>query len=349
MGLMNQYIRQSVDRMTGYVPGEQPLDKDIVKLNTNENPYPPSPHVQAVLQQVATNALRYYPDPVCKRLRDRLADIHACLPDQIIVGNGSDELLALCIRAFVERESSVGFFEPSYSLYLVLADIEGVTANPVPLDADFQWKMPEDYVSSLFFLCNPNAPTSILYPQEMVEDFCERFSGVVVMDEAYVDFSEKDCMHLARSKENVLVARTLSKSFSLANIRLGYLVGPLPLIQALYKIKDSYNVNGLTQDIALAAVSDLDHMRSNVETIKSTRKRVARALRDQGFYVFPSETNFLWVKPPQSSAQKLFTALRNKRILVRHFPGEQTGAFLRVTIGTDQEVDVFLEGVIGSI
>jgi histidinol-phosphate aminotransferase len=338
-------IRKSVEAMSGYVPGEQPRDADIIKLNTNENPYPPSPRVMDALVDITAGELSRYPDPVCMELRREISELHGTGPEQVFVGNGSDEVLALCIRAFVERDGSVGYFDPSYSLYPVLAQIEDVAVRPVPLADDFAWAMPADYEASLFFLAYPNAPTSLAYPHEQVEEFCRAFKGVVLLDEAYVDFAEQSVADLALQCDNVLVSRTLSKSYSLAGIRLGYAVGPLPLIEALYKIKDSYNVNRLTQAVALAALQDRGWMEHNAERIRSTRKRVSEALAQKGFTVMPSQTNFLWIRPGNGSAEALFAALRVHKIIVRYFPGERTGEWLRVSVGTDDQMDALLAAV----
>ncbi|RKX46280.1 MAG: histidinol-phosphate transaminase, partial [Verrucomicrobia bacterium] len=320
---MSNLIRKSVRAMAGYVPGEQPKDADIVKLNTNENPYLPSADVQDILSMVDIAALSRYPDPVCIELRKVIAELHGCEVENVFVGNGSDEVLALCIRAFVEREGSVGFFDPSYSLYPILADIEDVKKEPVALDTAFGWQMPEDYSASLFFLTNPNAPTSLQYSTANVESFVKDFGGVVLIDEAYADFAKENCMNLALASDNVLVARTLSKSYSLAGIRLGYCVGNAELIGAMHKIKDSYNVNYLTQEIARVAILDQDTMKANVQAIVETRKLVADKLADLSFEVSPSETNFLWVKPLGISAKALFNELRKKNIIVRRFGDDE--------------------------
>ena len=342
---MMPYIRKAVQELAAYTPGEQPKTRDVIKLNTNENPYPPSPRIAEVMQQ-SVERLRLYPDPVCSGLRHALAAYHGCSPNEIFVGNGSDEVLALCLRAFVERDGSVGYFEPSYSLYPVLADIQEIARKPVSLKQDFTWDMPAGYAASLFFMANPNAPTSLQFPKDVVSDFCKTFSGVVLIDEAYVDFAEYHCVDLALSMDNVLVARTLSKSFSLAGLRVGYVIGRESLIGAFYKIKDSYNVDRLAQEIALAAVQDANHMRRNVERIKDTRGRVAGELARRGFEVPPSATNFLWVKPPpKMKARELFDALRADKILVRHFPGERTGDYLRITMATDGEMMAFLSAL----
>lgn len=343
---MSNLIRKSVQAMAGYVPGEQPKGEGIVKLNTNENPYLPSPDVQDILSMVDIAVLSRYPDPVCTELRKVIAELHGCAVENVFVGNGSDEVLALCIRAFVEREGSVGYFHPSYSLYPVLAEIEAVEQRPVELDAAFGWSMPEDYSASLFFLTNPNAPTSRGYGRQTIADFVRRFSGVVLIDEAYADFAKENCMDLALAHENVLVARTLSKSYSLAGIRLGYCVGNAALIGAMFKIKDSYNIDYLTQEIARVAILDQQTMRANVQAIVETRRMVAEKLAELGFAVAESQTNFLWVKPLGISAKALFEELRRKKIIVRYFGNdERTKNHLRVTIGTAPEMFKFLDAV----
>ncbi|HBA83303.1 MAG TPA: histidinol-phosphate transaminase [Verrucomicrobia bacterium] len=336
---MSKYLRRNVQNLKSYQPGEQPKEGGFIKLNTNENAYPPSPAIAKLLSGLSLDSLRLYPDPVCSKLREALAHIHKCRPEQIFVGNGSDEVLALCVRAFVEQTGSVGFFEPSYSLYPVLAEIAGVIGSPVSLWPDFTWNMPADYGASLFFLANPNAPTSIQYPKEIVHAFCKKFPGVVLIDEAYADFARYNCIDLALSMENVLVGRTLSKAYSLAGLRVGYVVGSEALIEGFYKIKDSYNVDRLAQEVAAAAILDQAHMRANVEKIKATRTRIGDVLDRLDFEVCPSDTNFLWVKPPKMSAADLFKRLREKKILVRYFPAESTADYLRITMGTDEQMD----------
>ncbi|MEN7973703.1 MAG: histidinol-phosphate transaminase [Verrucomicrobiota bacterium] len=343
---MSDLIRKSVQAMSGYVPGEQPRNEDIVKLNTNENPYLPSANVQDILSMIDVSVLSRYPDPVCMELRKAIAELHGCAAGNVFVGNGSDEVLALCIRAFVERDGAVGYFDPSYSLYPILADIEDVEKRPVLLDASFGWQMPEDYSASLFFLTNPNAPTSLKFSKANVEPFVQDLGGVVLIDEAYADFADENCMDLALQHDNVLVARTLSKSYSLAGIRLGYCVGNAELIGAMYKIKDSYNVNYLSQEIARVAILDQDTMTANVQAIVETRRLVAEKLSELGFEVADSQTNFLWVKPPGIMSKALFEALRKKNIIVRYFGNdERTKDYLRITIGTAPEMFRFLDTV----
>ncbi len=343
---MNHLIRQSVQAMSGYVPGEQPKSAGIIKLNTNENPYLPSPDVQDILSMVDIAVLSRYPDPLCMELRKVIAELHGCAVENVFVGNGSDEVLALCIRAFVERDGSVGYFDPSYSLYPVLAEIESVEKRPVALDAAFGWSMPEEYSASLFFLTNPNAPTSFAFDRARVEAFVKASRGVVLVDEAYADFADGNCMDLALENDNMLVCRTLSKSYSLAGIRLGYCVGHAELIAAMHKIKDSYNVNYLSQEIARVAILDQDTMKANVSAIVETRRIVSEKLSEFGFEVGESQTNFLWIKPLGIGAAKLFEALREKKIIVRYFgDDERTKDYLRVTVGTAPEMLAFLDAV----
>jgi histidinol-phosphate aminotransferase len=346
-------IRKSVEVMQGYVPGEQPDDPSIVKLNTNENPYPPSPKIAERLSSIDAEALTRYPDPVCRELRERLAELHGCAVDNVFVGNGSDEVLALCTRAFVENHEKVGFFDPTYSLYTVLAGIRAVGEHVVPLNEDFSWPidaacaaLQADPACALFFFTNPNAPTGRLCPRDEVRRFCEAFRGVVVVDEAYVDFADECCDQLALECDNVIVVRTFSKSYSLAGLRVGYAIASAPLVEALYKIKDSYNVDGIAQHLAVAAVEDVETMDRNAARVVATRERLAAKLGALGFAVCPSQANFLFVEPPPyTTAQEMFEALRAHRILVRYFPGERTERLLRITIGTDVAIDRLLEVV----
>ena len=344
-------VRPSVLALEAYVPGEQRPIPDLVKLNTNENPYPPSPAVAAALANFPAAALARYPDPACAALRRRLAELHGCQPENIIVGNGSDEVLRLATRAFTVPGGSVATFDPSYSLYPVLAAAEELSTRRIPLAPGFAWADPDpaDLAdATLFFLTNPNAPTGVLYPRASIQAFCERFPGTVLIDEAYADFAtgpdSGSWAAYAAASTNVLVCRTLSKSHSLAGLRLGYLVGPRPLIDAVYKLKDSYNVDALAQAIALAALTDLAPMQANAARIRATREATRAALESRGWTVVPSHSNFLFAAPPPStpSAADIFQSLRDKNILVRYFPGPRTGTHLRITIGTDDQMAALL-------
>jgi histidinol-phosphate aminotransferase len=343
---MSALIRKSVMAMQGYVPGEQPHDAEIIKLNTNENPYLPSPEVYDILREINVATLARYPDPQCIELRKVIAQLHGCEIDQVFVGNGSDEILALALRAYVERDEVVGFLEPSYSLYPILAEIEEIKTRSIPLDAQFGWKWSEDFKSKLFLLTHPNAPTSLAASREQVEVLVKQSDGIVLIDEAYADFAADNYMDLALSHSHVLVTRSLSKSYSLAGIRCGYAIGDATLIQALYTIKDSYNVNYITQELARVALLDQDTMKANVEAILETRNLVAEKLLDWGVEVLDSQTNFLWIKPTFCSAKKLFEQLREKKILVRYFEHDVLCKdYVRISIGTAPEMFNFLDAV----
>ena len=357
-GLRN-LIRPLVRDLHGYVPGEQPRIKGLIKLNTNENPYPPSPKVLAAVRNAVDGRLRLYPDPTAQPLREKLAQLHGGRPENFVVGNGLDELLALTTRAFVEpaknrrcsTRTTVQFFTPSYSLYPVLADIHGAGRNAVPLKPGFalpslaelcrdsRW----DFQAALTFVTTPNAPSGRGYSTRELEVLCRMHRGVLILDEAYVDFSEENALSLAFKHPHVMVARTFSKAYSLCFQRIGYLVGHPSLIAALHKIRDSYNVNGLGQVAALATLDDLPYYRRNFRRLKSTRQRLARELAGLGFQVFPSQTNFILVRPPELSAQTWQRKLRGHRILVRWFSDPTVRNYLRITIGTAEDAGALVK------
>jgi len=348
-------IARSVRALTPYTPGEQPKVASVIKLNTNENPYLPSPLVSKVLAGFDLDHLRRYPDPVFTELRALIARIWNTVPERVFIGNGSDEVLTLAARAFVDGDEAIGSFDPSYSLYKTLAAIRNVPFVPSPLGPGFSWSAPVTQAPStkhqapptpvsLFLLTNPNAPTSVRYPHENVAAFAASFPGVVLVDEAYADFADGNCMDLATAPDNanVVVMRTLSKSFSLAGLRFGYCVGPEDLIEALYKVKDSYNVDALAQSVALAALSDLLWMKRNVAKVQKTREATAAELRRRGWDVPDSQSNFLFARPAHRPAAEIFDRLRGRHIYVRYFSGPETGDRLRVTVGTEADMSTLL-------
>lgn len=341
---LSPLARTSVRALSPYVPGEQPKMRGLVKLNTNENPYPPTPTIRAALNALRVEDLRLYPDPAADALRGRIAALHGATPENVLVANGSDEALRLCIDAFCEPDGSVGYVEPSYSLYPVLADIRGLEKRPLDLWPDLAWRVPADYAASVFLLTNPNAPTGHLFAKDDVRTFCESFPGVVVIDEAYADFAGVSAVDLALTLPNVLVCRTLSKSYSLAGLRLGWLVGSAGLIAALDAIRDSYNIDRIAQVIACAALDDPAWMRTNVARIRETRARLTDALRARGWTVEDSATNFLWARPPADGpdASSVFRSLRERAVVVRHWNAPRLRDFLRITVGTDEETDRLL-------
>ena len=355
-------IRPLVRDLHAYVPGEQPKVKGLVKLNTNENPYPPSPCVLMVVKAAVDGRLRLYPNPTAQVLREKLAKLHRCRPENIIVGNGSDELLAMTVRAFTEPKqkaesrkpkASVQYFTPSYSLYPVLADIHGAAKNAVPLKPDFSLPdVPElkrgkqwNFAAALTFVTTPNAPSGRGYKTTELEKLCRAQKGVVVLDEAYVDFAKENALKLALKFPHVLVARTFSKAYSLCFQRVGYFVGHVELIAALDKIRDSYNVNGLGQIAAAATLDDLKFYRANFKKIMTTRKWLGRELTDLGFGVLPSQTNFILAKPPFFPAKEWLQKLRTRKILVRWFSPPEVRDYLRITIGTPAEAAALVQAI----
>ncbi|HEY1717945.1 MAG TPA: histidinol-phosphate transaminase [Verrucomicrobiae bacterium] len=360
-------IRPLVRGLHPYVYGEQPKIKGLIKLNTNENPYPPSPKVLAAIKNAADERLRLYPNPTAERLREKLAKLHKCKPENIIAGNGSDELLALAVRGFVESspkskvqspkpeiaKTTVQFFTPSYSLYPVLADIHGAAKNPVPLKPDFSLPTVAElkrgkiwnFNAALTFVTTPNAPSGRAYKTAELEKLCHAQKGVVILDEAYVDFAEENAMELALKFPHVLVARTFSKAYSLCFQRVGYFVGNPKLISALNKIRDSYNVNGLGQIAAEATLGDLDYYRANFWKIVFTREKLSRELAKLGFRVFPSQTNFILAQPPRFSAEDWQKKLRARKILVRWFNFPEVKNYLRITVGTRAEAEALIKAI----
>ena len=352
------------------MPGEQPKIKGLVKLNTNENPYPPSPKVLRAVRAAVDGRLRLYPNPTAETLRAKLAKLHGCAPENILVGNGSDEILALAVRAFVEPKppedeswklkagddlthTTVQYFTPSYSLYPVLADIHGAAKNVVPLNADFSLPSVKElrqgkawrFDAALTLITTPNAPGGRGYATSALEKLCRAQNGVVVLDEAYVDFARENALALALKLPHVLVARTFSKAYSLCFQRVGYCVGHATLIAALDKIRDSYNVNGLGQIAAEATLDDLKYYRANFKKIISTRESLSRALTRMGFRVLPSQTNFILAKPPRFPAGQWLEKLRAQKILVRWFSAPAVRDYLRITIGTEAEARALVQAV----
>ncbi len=343
-----KYARKLLEDVEGYVPGEQPKGTDVIKLNTNENPYPPSPKVLEALRQLDADAFRKYPDPVSSRFRQAYAE-RMGYPgaEWAIIGNGMDELLALALRTFVDPGEPVLATYPTYSLYEVLCQLHGCVLRHEDLDDAFQ--LTEAFYTTPARLClltRPNAPSGVAIPREAAERLCRTFDGIVVIDEAYVDFADDDCMDFPKRFENAIVMRTFSKSFSLAGMRVGAAVAQPEIIGEFMKTKDSYNMNAVSQALGLAALDDDGHMRQHVDKVRRTRARLSAALTALGFDVAPSQSNFLlarWAQEP--GAKALFEALRERNILVRYFNARRLDNALRITVGTDEECDALLSAL----
>jgi len=345
---MMVYARTCVSAAEGYVPGEQPVGDDYVKLNTNENPYPPSPRVLEALRTASAPEVRLYPQPTADLLRDKLAEVYRCAPDQVIVTNGMDELLNLVIRTYVELDDRVVLTYPTYVLYETLVRLHGASAVSLELEPDFS--LPDsifDTSGKLLLLSRPNSPTGTVFDKGRVAHLAGGFGGLVAIDEAYVDFAGDDCLTFAQQFDNVIVMRTFSKSFSLAGLRVGFGVANRDVVNELMKVKDSYNVSALSQIAARAAVEDCQYMRQNVDKIRRTRQRLTVELESLGLQVAPSQANFVLASPDgyPLSAAEIYTRLKERKILVRYLSMRRLDNSIRITVGTDEEVDCLLKAL----
>ena len=341
------YFRPNIAAMTGYVPGEQSLDEGIIKLNTNENPYPPSPHVFASLRKAIQESLRLYPEPLSDSLRTVAARLYGVEPYNVIAGNGSDEILSILLRCFVGPQDRVALPVPTYSLYDTLIEIQ--QGERIAFDYPSDFAVPERLFSqnaALTFLCNPNSPSGTLLPLQSIEKLARSLSGVLVVDEAYVDFAESEgasALPLVRGLSNLVVLRTFSKSFSLAGMRIGLGFASEEIIAGMMKVKDSYNLNRLSMVAAVAALQDLPWMARNVRRIQKSRRKLTAGLMKLGYYVHPSHANFVLAQRKGENLKSVYEALKRKKILVRYFdvPGLQDS--LRITVGRPQEIQVLLK------
>jgi histidinol-phosphate aminotransferase len=344
-------VRPSVASLHPYVPGEQPQGDGWIKLNTNENWYV-APGVLQAVANAATTSLRRYPDPVCTDLRARLEARYGVSASQIICGNGSDEILTLLIRACAGEGDRIAFGEPSYSLYETLAHIQNAAPVGVPMGPE--WALPIDGLlavdAPLTLVTTPHAPSGTAFSLTDLERLASGLSGVVAFDEAYVDFGGESALAFLGRYPNVIVIRTMSKAFGLAGMRLGYAFGSPGLVEALYKIKDSYNVDHLTQVAGCAALDAWDAYAAVNRATAWRRDRVADALRGKfGWHVWPSGTNFLLATPLDADAAVIAQRLKTERILVRHFGRARLDRSLRISIGSDQEMEHFLTVLAGIV
>ncbi len=343
----SEYALPHLRELSGYTPGFQPGESGWVKLNTNENPYPPSPAVDEALRAAAGDALRLYPDPRSSALREQAAKLHALDVSQVIFGNGSDDLLNLLVRAF-SGERAVGYPAPSYSLYPVLCGIQNSDAIEIPFGREMA--LPIEAIgkleASILFVTSPNAPTGVGFANSDLAKAIEAFEGIVVVDEAYADFAEESAVELLGRYSNLVVTRTFSKSYGLAGLRLGYAMGDASVIDILDRVRDSYNVNRLTQAGGLAALCDQSYLSAVVEKIKRTRDFYRAEWEGLGWFCYPSRANFLFVEPRNAQgesgpevAQGLFEYLKRSRILVRYFPSNPlTRSFLRISVGDEDQM-----------
>ena len=332
------YFRESIDRLKGYEPGFQPSQADVIKLNTNENPFPPSPKVMEMLGRITAEQLRRYPDPLGNRFREAAAELNGVSPENILCCNGGDDLLNLAFRAFCDENHPAVYPVPTYTLYPVLAKIQDCQVIEIPFDDEFNLPAKLAATSAaLTIVCNPNAPSGTLISAEELASLADEISGVLLIDEAYVDYAEKNCASLIKDFDNVIILRSLSKGYSLAGLRFGYAIAQRDLIDGLIKVKDSYNVDSISIALATAAIKDQEYFRENIEKIKSERSRLTEQLRKLGFEVLDSSANFVLVRYKNSSAGEIHKELANRNIYVRYFPYPRLEDKLRISIGTVEQ------------
>jgi histidinol-phosphate aminotransferase len=339
------FLRPEISAMAGYVPGEQPQVGKFIKLNTNENPYPPSPAVNAAIKAAVDAGLARYPDPMANSFRNRAAEVYGIESDWILCGNGSDDILTILTRAFVGQGQKLRLPCPSYILYRSLAQIQGAQWEEVPFESD--WTLPESFSSAddnlkLVFLPNPNSPTGTVIPNSQLLEIADQLPCPILIDEAYADFSEHSAIELVAKNEKIMVSRTLSKSYGLAGLRFGYLIAQPHLIAELAKVKDSYNCDALSIAGATAAMNDQTWLQENRDKVIATRVRMTAELRGLGFDVLDSQANFVWCTHPSQPLKPLYEQLKSQRILVRYIEYPQCADGLRISVGTDEQIDACL-------
>lgn len=348
---MNRYWSETVRQLVPYVPGEQPKIPDLIKLNTNENPYGPSPAALQAMQAAVNDALRLYPDPASDALRDVIAGEHGVGRDNVFVGNGSDEVLAHAFHALLKQDLPVFFPDVTYSFYPVYCQLYGIAYQHIPLDADLRIQV-DEYIkpNGGIVFANPNAPTGCELPLKQIEFLLQRNSdSVVLVDEAYVDFGAASAVSLIRRFPQLLVVRTLSKSHGLAGLRVGYAVGDAGLIEGLRRVKDSFNsypLGRIAQAGAQAAIADRVWFESARQRIITSRQRLVTKLQSMGFEVLPSAANFVLARHAAYAGAQLAKMLRQRNILVRHFSRPtRIDAFIRITIGTDEQCQALVDAL----
>lgn len=341
-----QRVVPHLRKVQPYVSGIQPEGSGWIKLNTNELPYPPSPMVAPAIEK-EIHKLRLYPNPSSQPLRQAIAKRYDLNNEQVIIGNGSDDLLNLLMRAFGGEQHAVLQTVPSYSLYPVLAAISDGKMESIDFDASMQ--LPLDKLlgctANILFLTSPNAPTGVAFPLQQLRTLAKSFDGILVIDEAYVDFASETALPLLQECSNVVITRTFSKSYGLAGLRVGFAMADAAIIRILDSIRDSYNVNRVSQAGALAAFEDSGYYEDVIQRIIATRQRVSEILQQRGWKCLPSQTNFIFAAPPSGLQATIgFEHLKQNRILVRHFPSHPlTADYLRISIGTDEQMNSLLE------
>jgi len=339
-------VRPDIAALAPYVPGEQPQSGRWTKLNTNENPYPPPPAVrEAIVAAASGRNLAKYPDPLATGFRKQAGETLGIDPDWILCGNGSDDVLTILVRSFVGQGEQLRMPYPSYILYRTLAGIQGARCHEVTFESD--WSLGTGFTTArdglrLAIIPNPNSPSGTLLSKEWLLEAAERLPCPLVIDEAYVDFAENDCLDLVKQCEKVIVTRSFSKSYALAGLRFGFAVARPEVIAQLVKVKDSYNCDALSIAAATAAIADTTWLTETRRKVVATRNRLEAALTGLGFAVQPSQANFVWCTHPEKNHRAIYEALKEQAILVRWMNFPEWGDGLRISVGTDEEIDTFL-------
>ncbi len=344
---MNRFWSNTIRNISPYIPGEQPRDKKYIKLNTNENPYPPSQRVLDAIRLEVTGDVRLYPDPEAVGLKTALAGFYGLRAEEVFVGNGSDEVLAFCFPAFFNPGDTISFPEITYSFFPVYAELFGVKCKTAPLNDDFSVSAENFPPDAGIILANPNAPTGMAIGLDQVEILLNRFSqSLVIVDEAYIDFGAQSAVPLINKYENLLVVQTFSKSRCMAGLRVGYAMGNPGLVEGLERVKNSFNsytLDRIAQKAAAAAVEDREYFTETCQRIINTRENTAVGLMELGFKVLPSKSNFLFAAHEKIPGEALLFKLREAGILVRHFKKPEIENWLRISIGTEEEMEIFIE------
>ena len=339
------YVRPSIAGMKCYVPGLQPdACQKYIKLNSNENPFPPSPRVKEVLTRLNYEDLRIYPDPMSLEIREKLGSLYGFSAHQIICGNGSDDILNIIVRTFVQPGEAIGLYEPTFPLYRVVGVIHGSRVISIPVAEPFDRPPDPPAGVRVFFLANPNSPVGFAYPISLVAELAQKVKGIFVVDEAYVEFARENALNLVRDLENVIVVRTVSKSYSLAGARLGYAIGNEELIEEMSKVKDPFNVTRLTQAVVAAALHDQEYFRKNISRIIELREWFTKEAVALGYRIIPSQANFVFPQPPQKGrGVRFYQTLFDRKILTRHYDEEGLRDGVRMTIGAREEMESALQ------
>ena len=348
---MNEF-RPEIASMSAYVPGEQPQQGKFIKLNTNESPYPPSAGVVRAIQTAAENGLMRYPDPLAESFRRRAAEVLGLDPDWILCGNGSDDILTVLTRAVVGAGQWLRLPYPSYILYKTLAEIQGAHSEQVPFQRD--WTLSPEFGAArqdlqLVLIPNPNSPSGTVVRPEQLLELADRLTCPLLIDEAYVDFSETNCLDLVARNERIMVSRSLSKSYALAGLRFGFLVAQPRMIEQLVKVKDSYNCDALSIAGATAAIDDQAWLDQQRQRIINTRRQLTDKMRRLGFDVVESPANFVWCTHSAQPVQPIYEQLKANRVLVRYMNYPDWGDGLRISVGTDEQIDACVGLISGMI